>query len=157
MKGLFTALTVVLVFAAPATAVAGSDVARGNGTRSGDSFEEFSINARSGFDGSQPSGSITFTEPDQDPNQRFRGDVTCLRVVGNQATMSGPLTEKPLGSLSQSFVVRVIDNSELALADQLAFITTSLPPPPAPTCAGTFFLFPAPILRGDIDVTDATS
>src|SRR5215218_7032347 len=53
---------------------------------------EVDFNAKSSFNGTAPSGSARFTFRNEDPNQVFRGEVTCLNVQGGYATLSGPIT-----------------------------------------------------------------
>jgi hypothetical protein len=59
---------------------------------------EVVFNAKSSFNGTDPTGSARFIFSDQDPNQVFKGDVTCLNVQGGFATLSGPITEARGGS-----------------------------------------------------------
>src|SRR5215218_6709121 len=79
---------------------------------------ELDFNAKSSFNGTAPSGSARFTFRDQDPNQVFRGEVTCLNVQGNTATLSGPITDARGGSTltvggqtyePRSFVITAFD------------------------------------------------
>lgn len=155
------AITGIAVLAVPAVASAGNDVARGNGTDSTDVFEEIAFNARSNFNGTEATGNVTFTEPDQDPDQKISGHVTCLSVIGNQATIAGVVTDISPGVFPgftlQGFVMRAIDNTEIGLPDQVStFFLTSAPPPP-PSCAAGFVFFPQPLVDGQIVVKDATS
>jgi len=80
---------------------------------------ELDFNAKSSFNGTAPSGSARFTFRDQDPNQVFRGEVTCLNVQGPYATLSGPITDARGGSTltvggqtyePRSFVITAYDS-----------------------------------------------
>jgi hypothetical protein len=163
MKRFFALAAVALVgvLALPAIASAGNDVARGNGTSANfDFFEEFAFNAQSNFNGSEPSGHAVFVEPDQDPDQKIVGRVTCLSVIGNQATISGDVTDVTPGTFPgfaiRSFIIRAVDNTEVGLPDQIDYFFSSGLPPPPPSC-GAFTFFPSPIVDGQIVVKDATS
>jgi hypothetical protein len=82
---------------------------------------EVDFNARASFNGADPSGSARFTFRDQDPDQVFRGDVTCLNVQGDTAILTGPITAARGGSTvtvegqtyePRSFVIRAVDNGD---------------------------------------------
>jgi len=82
---------------------------------------ELDFNAKSSFNGTAPSGSARFTFRDQDPNQVFRGEVTCLNVQGDFATLSGPITDARGGSTltvggqtyePRSFVITAYDGGD---------------------------------------------
>src|SRR5215203_6010181 len=82
---------------------------------------EVDFNARSSFNGASPSGSARFTFRNEDPDQVFRGEVTCLNVQGNTATLSGPITDARGGSTitvggqtyePRSFVITAFDGGD---------------------------------------------
>src|SRR5215212_3916973 len=84
-----------------------------------DTTAEVDFNARSSFNGTSPSGSARFIFRDQDPDQFFRGEVTCLNVQGSYATLSGPITDARGGSTltvggqtyePRSFVITAYDS-----------------------------------------------
>jgi len=85
---------------------------------------EVDFNARSSFNGASPSGSARFTFRNEDPDQVFRGEVTCLNVQGNTATLSGPITDARGGSTltvdgqpsyePRSFVITAVDNGKFS-------------------------------------------
>ena len=82
------------------------------------------FNAKSSFNGTSPSGSARFTFRNEDPDQVFRGEVTCLNVQGNTATLSGPITDARGGSTltvdgqpsyePRSFVITAVDNGKFS-------------------------------------------
>ena len=163
MKRLLAVLAVATagLLSLPALASAGNDVARGNGV-SPFFPSDFSFNAQSNFNGTQPSGSVTFTDPDRDPNLTFKGRVTCLNVVLNDATISGEITDVSGGdagffSTTRSFVIHAVDSGKFATGpDLVSYVTSSALPPPPPSCAA-FVLTPFPIFSGEITVKDANS
>jgi len=59
---------------------------------------EVDFSARSSFNGTDPTGSARFTFRNEDPDQVFTGEVTCLNVQGSTATLSGPITDARGGS-----------------------------------------------------------
>jgi hypothetical protein len=82
---------------------------------------EVDFNARSSFNGTSPSGSARFTFRNEDPDQVFRGEVTCLNVQGDFATLSGPITDARGGSTltvggqtyePRSFVITAYDGGD---------------------------------------------
>src|SRR5215213_6620330 len=84
-----------------------------------DTTAEVDFNAKSSFNGTSPSGSARFTFRNEDPNQVFRGEVTCLNVQGGYATLSGPITDARGGSTltvggqtyePRSFVITAVDS-----------------------------------------------
>ena len=149
------------LFAFPAVASAGNDVARGNGLTFGSFPPEFSFNAQSNFNGTGASGNVSFTNTNTDPNQTFKGRVTCLQVIGNQASMSGDITDVqgfPPGFTATAFVLRATDSGKFGTTpDMVEYFFLSTPPPPAPGCLGTFTLFPFPIQSGEIVIKDSNS
>jgi hypothetical protein len=79
------------------------------------------FNAKSSFNGTNPTGSARFTFRNEDPNQVFRGEVTCLNVQGDYATLSGPITDARGGSTitaggqtyePRSFVITAFDGGD---------------------------------------------
>jgi hypothetical protein len=58
------------------------------------------FSARSSYNGTNPTGSARFTFRNEDPDQVFTGEVTCLNVQGGFAfaSLSGPITEARGGS-----------------------------------------------------------
>jgi hypothetical protein len=83
---------------------------------------EVDFNAKSSFNGTSPSGSARFIFRDQDPNQVFKGEVTCLNVQNGYATLSGPITDARGGSTltvegrgtyePRSFVITAVDSGK---------------------------------------------
>jgi hypothetical protein len=59
------------------------------------------FSAKSSYNGTKPTGSARFTFRNEDPDQVFSGQVTCLNVQGGFATLSGPITEARGGSTLQ--------------------------------------------------------
>ena len=72
----------------------------------------FQINVKSGPNGENPKGSFTFTRTvDGPPTESFSATVTCMRVVGNLATVVG-LVDRAKNDpfpLNRYFIVRLKD------------------------------------------------
>jgi hypothetical protein len=77
------------------------------------------FSAKSSYNGTNPTGSARFTFRNEDPDQVFTGEVTCLNVQGRFATLSGPITEARGGSTltvggqvfePRSFVISAVDS-----------------------------------------------
>ena len=150
------------LFAFPAVASAQNDVARGSGFTFGSFPSEFSFNAQSNFNGTEASGSVSFTNTNTDPNQTYKGRVTCLQVIGNQATMSGDITDIqgfPVFTGPTAFVLRATDTGKFGTAPDMVdyFLLFGAPPPPAPSCLAGFTLFPFPIQSGEIVIKDSNT
>src|SRR5215203_3220296 len=86
-----------------------------------ETIAEVDFNARSSFNGTDPTGSARFTFRNEDPDQVFRGEVTCLNVQGDFATLSGPITDARGGSTitvggqtyePRSFVITAFDGGD---------------------------------------------
>jgi hypothetical protein len=104
------------------------------------------FSAKSSYNGTNPTGSARFTFRNEDPDQVFSGQVTCLRVVNTVATLSGPITEARGGSTLQvgtqpafeprSFLITAQDSGKgISNPDLIGF---QLSPQPATdfTCNG---------------------
>jgi hypothetical protein len=102
------ALLSLLVPGAASAAPPGGPEARGNGTSTGD-FEHFSFSARGTlFDAD---GSIRATDGDTSPNTTVNGEVNCLNVIGNDAYLSGIITDvKPDSLFLTQFYAHAEDN-----------------------------------------------
>jgi hypothetical protein len=163
MRRLLVSLTLaaIALLALPALASAQNDVARGSGFTLFSFPQQFSFNAQSNFNGSEPSGSVSFTDTNTDPNQTFKGRVTCLSVVGNVATMSGPITDVqgfPVFGVVNSFVLTATDTGKFGVTpDLVRYFTTSAPPAPAPTCVTFTGFVGQPIQSGEIVIKDSNS
>ena len=98
---------------------------------------EVDFNAKSSFNGTSPSGSARFTFRNEDPNQVFRGEVTCLNVQGGYATLSGPITDARGGSTltvggqtyePRSFVITAYDSGRgTTNPDYIGYVLSSEP------------------------------
>src|SRR5687767_13421063 len=163
MKRLAAALALAtsVLLAVPAFAAAQNGGARGNGVSQCSSFSKFSFNAQSNFNGTGSSGSASFTNPSSDPNQVIKGRVTCLSVIGNEATISGDVTDVQgftFNTTIRSFVIRAEDSGKFGVTpDAVNYTFLSTPPPPEPTCAAAFTITPFPIFSGEIVIKDANS
>jgi hypothetical protein len=95
------------------------------------------FSARSSFNGTNPTGSARFTFRNEDPDQVFTGEVTCLNVQGGLATLSGPITDARGGSTltvgEQTFEPRSFEITALDRgrgdpnADLISFVLSSAP------------------------------
>jgi hypothetical protein len=155
------ALATTVLLAVPAFAAAQNDVARGSGVFSFRSFSQFSFNAQSNFNGTGASGSASFTNPNADPNQVIKGRVTCLSVIGNEATISGDVTDVQgftFETTIRSFIIRAEDSGKFAVTPDLVNYTfLSTPAAPEPSCLSGFTFTPFPIFSGEIVIKDANS
>jgi hypothetical protein len=155
------AATVAIAAALPAAASAasGNDIARGHVNNMNGGNWDFS--AKSNADGSQPSGMIRFTNPNTQPNSVIDGQVTCLHVLGNRASLSGPLTraQGPISpSPGLSFEFDATDSGKFSTAPDLfqgEFFVGPPTPPPFP-CQFFSTFFEQPVLDGEIIIEDST-
>jgi hypothetical protein len=96
-----------------------------------------------------PSGPIDF---------EIRGDVTCMRVIGNTAVIGGPLTHFeqagfPNINLYHGYTFYVTDNSMLGIPDAISYqFVTAVPPPVCPLPSPVFTIFP--LMQGNVVVRD---
>jgi hypothetical protein len=157
MRTLFAALAaslVAVVIAAPAGAAAGSDKARGH-VDQGAQIVDFS--ATSNFNGTEPRGSVKFTQPNSDPNTVMTGAVTCLSVVGNTFQATGPITSvrnnQFPGFSPMSFVIQGSDGGKFGTAPDTFFAQVSFFNPAPLTCAAN--PMGQPVVNGDVIVEDA--
>jgi hypothetical protein len=150
-------LTATLVAALVVPAAGGA--APGPNTRgSGDvgTGQDFSFSA-SGV-GFGADGHIRVTFPGQDPNQVFAGQVNCLSIVNNQATMTGNITRiRPAqnpATAPTDFLAFAEDNGEPGEFRDRFFFTTFTPTPTFnPTClVPVFGFFGSLITDGNIEV-----
>jgi hypothetical protein len=121
------------------------------------------FSAKSSFNGTNPSGSARFTFRNEDPDQVFTGEVTCLSVQGGSATLSGPITEARGGSTltaggqvfePRSFVITAFDQGKFnPNPDFLGFVLSSQPATDV-TC-NTQGAPASPVREGDVVVKDA--
>ena len=91
----------------------------------------------------------------------IKGRVTCLSVLGNEATISGDVTDVQ-GFTSEttirSFLIRASDAGKFSpTADAVTYTFSSNPPGPEPSCIAGFTITPFPIFSGEIVVKDANS
>lgn len=157
MKRSMAALGLALfgLLVSPAFAGAANDVARGHGTIF--TTQAFDFNAQSNFNGTLPSGKLTITFTNTDPNLKYVGDVTCLSVIDNKAAFSGNIKSvnpQRAGETSRSYFAVAEDNDKPGDGkDQFAYTFLGTPPPPPPSCTA-FQLTAFPIDNGDIIVND---
>jgi len=121
------------------------------------------FSAKSSYNGTNPSGSARFTLRDQDPDQVFSGEVTCLNVQGGFARLSGPITEARGGSTLQvgpqafeprSFVIQAEDSGKFSTQPDLIGFVLSPQPATDSTCTTTFTQT-SPVREGDVVVKDS--
>jgi hypothetical protein len=172
-----TALLLVGIVPAAATAAAQQDVARGNISNPCDQLD---FSATSNFNGTDPSGTMSHTLPCNDPNSVFKGAVDCLVVTRDpvtgfgRATLAGHYTSVRNGSLDPAFITGWIivaeDNRPSGAStgnpDRYRFISTgpfvnifdpatgALVPVPSPTCTPPD-VTTNPVIKGDISIKDA--
>jgi hypothetical protein len=109
--------------------------------------------ARSNFNGFDATGSAKFTSAAADPNPVINGDVTCLRVAVNVATIGGVVTDVRGGStFFNSFLIFAMDSGKFAATPDTwsVFLFTSATPPDCATAAPGLI----PLADGEIIVQD---
>lgn len=152
------ALSVLLLVAIPALATAKHSPGKGpkhnlvvGSARFSTPVASVRINAKSGPNGENPRGHFFLTEF----GWQFRGSVTCVRVVGNLASVGGRVTSSSgvgAPAVGSGFIQLTQDNGSPGRNDRSQTIRGSSPPMtcPAPTT-------PAFVLaRGNYVVKDAT-
>jgi hypothetical protein len=108
------------------------------------------INAKSGPNGESPRGHFFLRQG----SLQFRGSVTCMRVVGNRASVGGRVNKSnpagpPVGS---GFVQFIEDNGEPGRNDRSQTVFVPSPPMTCPVPITPFFV----VARGNYVVHDAT-
>lgn len=159
---LMTALAVSMAAAVPAATAQGAsdnkDRVQGAGLNGSLVPNRFEVNAQSNPDGTDPKGQGGFQDM---PDFKFKGDVVCLRVSGNQATVvvryrheknqppqfGGDVmfledNGKSPGPPSPDFIT----NARITPAQTDAFAANGCPAPIHPT---------TPVAQGDIKIDDA--
>jgi len=149
------AVAMVIVMAAPAAAAPGGprrDRVVGNATHLGADppFPRITvrINVSSDADGSNPRGVLTVRS--REIGQRRRGEVTCLNVQGNTATIGIRIVkaEDPT-AVGKGELFKVIDNGDSG--DQIAgYALTATAPTVCPLLP-----FSVPVVSGNYRVADA--
>jgi hypothetical protein len=163
MRRLLVSL-VVVVFGVGVTApiaAAGFDKASGHVDQGGSIWD---FNATSNFNGSEPRGSVKFTQPNSDPNTVYTGKVTCLNVVGNMFQATGPITSVrnfPFpGFQAAYFVIQGSDSGKFAPSGSpdtfsgSVSITAGTTPPSPPACVAT--AVGLPVTDGNVIVEDSS-
>jgi hypothetical protein len=120
------------------------------------------FSAKASFNGTNARGQARFTFANEDPNQVFTGDVTCLTVVNGEAGLTGPITSARGGTTvtpqgqgdafePRSFRIVASDSGKFSNnPDTLAFVLFSDPPPqPCPIIS-----FPSVVRDGEVVVHD---
>jgi hypothetical protein len=121
------------------------------------------FSARSSYNGTNPSGSARFTLRNEDPDQVFTGEVTCLNVQGGFARLSGPITESRGGSTltvgtqqfePRSFVITAQDSGKFSTQpDSVGFVLS--PQPATDVTCTTQFTQASPVREGEVVVKDS--
>ena len=127
------------------------------------STADVDFSAKSSFNGTNPTGSVRFTFRNENPDQVFTGDVTCLSVQGGLARLSGPITDARGGSTltaggrvfePRSFVITAFDSGKGdPNPDSLGFVLSSAPATDV-TCT-TQDAPTVPVREGEVVVRDA--
>jgi hypothetical protein len=109
------------------------------------------INAKSGRNGENPRGHFFLSEA----GWQFSGSATCVRVVGNRASVGGRVTRSsgvggpPVGS---GFIQLIEDNGSPGRNDRSQTISVPSPPATCPVPTTPAFV----LARGNYVVRDAT-
>ena len=150
-----TAAALAISLAAPMVMLAdsGSDTVRARGMLQ--LIWDVSLSAKSTSTGLNASGHATFSNTLFDPDASFRGEVTCLRVVG--ATATTPATfyavarviDAPPGSISQSIHIFGTDSGKFGqFPDTLEAFDSAAPP--TDTCPTSFPYASRPLADGEV-------
>src|SRR5207248_467128 len=108
------------------------------------------INARSNADGTDPRGHIAVSGTP--PVQTYRGRVTCLSVVGNQATVGMEILKSSDPTMvGKGELWSVFDGADARIPDRIA----GYPMTPAPPTVCPPLFFNVPIVSGDYRISDA--
>ena len=137
--------------AAPAGADTSNDSARGHVTL----FSvEVDFSARANFNGTEPSGRMRYTNQNTDPNTVIEGNVTCLTVVGNVATLAGEITSVRNGTVfGEGYILTAEDSGKFSnFPDEVAITFTTAPP--NPTACPPALTFSSPVREGEVVVHD---
>lgn len=120
--------------------------------------QSWDVSARSNFNGTEPSGSWRLTATSSDPNLIVSGEVTCMNVVQNVATVGGIVTSVKGGSTFFNAVLFFLEDSGKfgTAPDLFANQFFALPPGEMPNCATTA-MFLEPVIDGEVIVQDALS
>jgi hypothetical protein len=162
MKTVFVAAVAATLLAfspGAASGASGSDVAKGHGTTFfGDAF---AFSATANFNDTGARGSVRLDTAIGAQAVTFYGDVTCLRVLGNTASIAGTVTNisPPVAVFgnTKSFVVQATDGGKFGSApDTVYYQFFSTPAPPDGVCPAPAPLN-IPISTGDIVIVDAIS
>jgi hypothetical protein len=158
-EGTMKGLTLLLLSAAVAFALAGSanaDFAAGGGKTVTDIFN---LAAHGGPLGENAYGHMHARDNPSAPIEfEFRGDVTCMRVIGNNAVVGGPITHFeqvgfPNPQLYHGFTFYVTDNSMLGIPDAISYqFVLFAPPPVCPLPSSVLTIFP--VTQGNVVVRD---
>jgi hypothetical protein len=112
---------------------------------------EVRINARSDATGGKPRGYVAARVPQLGID--YRGRVTCLHVVGNQATIGIEIMKSEDPSQDgMGQLIRVVDGAQTGEPDRIAgHPLTTTPPVECP-----LLFFDVPVISGDYAIHDAT-
>lgn len=112
---------------------------------------EVRISARSDATGGRPRGYVVARVPQLDID--YRGRVTCLNVVGNEATVGIEIVQSADPSqLGLGQLISVVDGAQTGETDRIAgHPLTATPPVECPLLS-----FNVPVVSGDYVVHDAT-
>ncbi len=148
--GVITAsLIAVFLPSLPVAAQSTQDSVTGSGSAGGGTF---SFNAVSGPSGEHATGSTSLDLA----IGTFVGTVTCLNVVGNEATVGGVWTEGSTGApVGDGYILHVRDGAGTGLPDLLRL--ELLGPGPPSSCGTVVMISPAPVESGDVSVVDAAA
>ena len=146
-------LTLALVPGVATAVPPGGPEARGNGTTAG-TFEHFNFSAR----GTPVDADGSIRVIDHDTNTMVEGEVGCLNIIGNDAYMTGSVTDvKPETVFLRSFYAHAEDNGgpgggknnvdppdrfDIYVTGTAVFLNCLVPD----------FIEALPVLRGDVRV-----
>jgi hypothetical protein len=113
---------------------------------------EVRFNARSEASGNEPKGHLVLNVPSFLPD--YRGRVTCLNIVGNEATVGIEIVKSDDPSqVGRGELWSVVDGDGTGHADRVAgYAITATPPVECPPLS-----FNVPIVSGDYVVHDASA
>jgi hypothetical protein len=152
LSALVAGLVLSLFTLTTLAAAAAGDYAKGRGTTTG---ARFSFLAQGTGAADRANGNMSHTFTSTDPNITVTGDVTCMVIVGNSATIGGRVTGfKPAGAANtfgnpQGFLIIASDNAKPSggLDGYILNFTST----PTPVCFPPFLVF-GNVITGDIEI-----
>ena len=157
MALLLGALVAAFVTPATAGAAGGGDSASGHGSQFGMTFD---FSGRSSNVNTDARGRIRVTMTNQDPNDVYTAEVTCMRVVGATATtpasavLIGRIVDQPPGQGVVSLVIHAADSGKVSNVPDSAIVGFSGAPAPPDGACPPPVQFISPLAEGEVTINN---